>query len=65
MYEICKFCKTATSRRWLYQRISHKNAEDLDKFAKENNLGLEYFIRYVDKFLIDRKEWVLSENNER
>lgn len=63
MYEICKCCKTATSIGHLYQRISHKNAEALDKFATEHNLGIEDFVKDTDKFLINTNEWVLSEEN--
>ncbi len=63
MYEICKFCTTAASRKQLYQRISHKDAEDLDKFAKEHNLGIEDFVKDTDKFLIDTNVWVLSEED--
>ena len=64
MYEICKYCKTATSREEFYQRISHKNAEALDKFATEHNLGIEDFLKNTDKFLINTNEWILSEGNE-
>jgi len=64
MYEVCKYCKTASSRRQIYQRISHKNAEALDKFANEHNLGSEDFLKNTDKFLINTNEWVLSEGKD-